>query len=140
MTLVLPTNKERQIMNTRNPLAAALVLAVAIPVLGAGPAQASGAEVRRTGSCTGRADVSIKAKHDDGRIELEAEVDSNRNGQVWRWSLRHNGDLSFVGRARTVAPSGSFQVERRALNAAGIDGFKFRATHAGQVCVVGVKL
>jgi len=130
-------------MNTRNPLAAALVLAVAIPALSAGPAQArSGDEVRRTGTCTGRAEVKIKAKHDDGRIELEAEVDSNRNGQVWRWSIRHNGDLSFVGRARTVAPSGSFTVERRALNAAGIDAFKFRARHraSGQVCVVGVKL
>ena len=129
-------------MNIRNPLAAALVLAVAIPVMSAGPAQASGDEVRRTGTCTVRAEVKIKAKHDDGLIEIEAEVDSNRNGQVWRWSIRHNGDLSFVGRARTVAPSGSFTVERRALNAAGIDAFKFRAKHraSGQVCVVGVKL
>ena len=129
-------------MNTRNPLAAALVLAVAIPALSAAPAQASGDEVRRTGSCTGSANVKIKAKHDDGRIELEAEVDSNRIGQVWRWSIRHNGDLAFVGRARTVAPSGSFEVERRALNAAGIDSFKFRAKHrpSGQVCVVRVNL
>jgi hypothetical protein len=86
--------------------------------------------------------VKIKAKHDDGRIELEAEVDSNRIGQVWRWSIRHNGDLAFAGRARTVAPSGSFEVERRALNAAGIDSFKFRAKHrpSGQVCVVRVSL
>ena len=129
-------------MNTRNPLAAALVLAVAIPALSAAPAQASGDEVRRTGSCTGNARVEMKAKHDDGRIELEAEVDSNRNGQVWRWSIRHNGDLSFVGRARTVAPSGSFEVERRAVNAAGIDAFRFRARHraSGQVCVVRVRL
>ena len=130
-------------MNTRNPLAAALVLAVAIPALAAGPAQArSGDEVRRTGSCTGRAEVTIKAKHDDGRIEIEAEVDSNRNGQVWRWSLRHNGDLSYRGKARTVAPSGSFSIERRPLNVAGVDSFKFRAKHraSGQVCVVRVKL
>ena len=129
-------------MNTRNPLAAALVLAVAIPVLSAAPAQASGDEVRRTGTCTGRAEVKIKAKHDDGRIELEAEVDSNRNGQVWRWSIRHNGDLSFVGRAVTRAPSGSFEVERRALNVSGLDAFKFRARHrpTGQVCVVRVNL
>jgi uncharacterized protein (DUF2147 family) len=129
-------------MNTRNPLAAALVLAVAIPALAAGPAQASSDEVRRTGSCTGSANVKIKAKHDDGRIDIEAEVDSNRNGQVWRWSLRHNGDLSYRGKARTVAPSGSFTIERRTLNAAGVDSFKFRAKHrpSGQVCVVRVKL
>jgi uncharacterized protein (DUF2147 family) len=130
-------------MNTRNPLAAALVLAVAIPALAAGPAQArSGDEVRATGSCTGSADVRIKAKHDDGRIEIEAEVDSNHNGQVWRWSLRHNGDLSYRGRARTVAPSGSFSIERRPLDVAGSDAFKFRAKHraSGQVCTVRVKL
>ena len=129
-------------MNTRNPLVAALVLAVAIPALSAGPAQASGGEVRRTGSCTGSAEVKIKAKHDDGRIELEAEVDSNRIGQVWRWSIRHNGTVSFRGRAITRAPSGSFEVERRALNVSGLDSFKFRARHrpTGQVCVVRVKL
>ena len=129
-------------MNTRNPLAAALVLAVAIPALSAAPAQASGDEVRRTGSCTGNARVEMKAKHDDGRIELEAEVDSNHNGQVWRWSIRHNGTVSFRGRAMTQAPSGSFEVERRALNVSGVDSFKFRARHrpTGQVCVVRVKL
>src|SRR4029453_8628967 len=99
-------------------------------------------EVRRSGSCTGSATVKIKAKHDDGRIELEAEVDSNRAGQRWRWVFRHNGYVSFTGRAITRAPSGSFEVERRAVNARGIDAFKFRAKHraSGQVCAVRVKL
>ena len=128
-------------MSNRNPLVAALVLAVAIPALASAPAQASD-EVRRSGSCTGSASVKIKAKHDDGRIELEAEVDSNRAGQRWRWVFRHNGYVSFTGRAITRAPSGSFEVERRAVNARGIDAFKFRAKHraSGQVCVVRVKL
>lgn len=129
-------------MNTRNPLAAALVLAVAIPVLSAAPAQASGDEVRRIGSCTGRAQVEIKAKHDDGRIELQAEVDTNRIGRTWRWVIWHNGYVSFRGRAVTRAPSGSFEVERRAVNVRGPDSFKFRARHrpTGQVCVVRVTL
>lgn len=129
-------------MNTRNPLAAALVLAVAIPALSAAPAQASGDEVRRIGSCTGSARVEIKAKHDDGRIELEAEVDTNRIGRTWRWVIRHNGFVSFRGRAVTRAPSGSFEVERSAVNVRGLDSFKFRARHrpTGQVCVVRVTL
>ena len=128
-------------MNIRSPLATALVLAVAVPTLIAGPAEASG-EVRRNGSCTGSASVKIKAQHDDGRIELEAEVDSNRNRQTWRWVFRHNGYVSFTGKAITRAPSGSFEVERRAVNAKGIDSFKFRAKHrrSGQVCVVRVNL
>jgi hypothetical protein len=118
-------------MSNRNPLVAALVLAVAIPALASAPAQASD-EVRRSGSCTGSASVKIKAKH----------VDSNRVGQRWRWVFRHNGYVSFTGRATTRAPSGSFEVERRAVNARGIDAFKFRAKHraSGQVCVVRVKL
>jgi hypothetical protein len=128
-------------MNIRSPLATALVLAVAVPTLVAWPAEASD-DVRRRGSCTGNASVKIKAQHDDGRIELEAEVDSNRVGQTWRWVLRHNGYVSFRGRAVTRAPSGSFEVERRAVNVSGIDAFKFRARHrpSGQVCVVRVNL
>lgn len=128
-------------MISRNPLVAALVLAMAIPALASAPAEASD-DVRRRGHCTGSASVKIKAKHDDGRIELEAEVDSNRAGQRWRWVFRHNGYVSFTGRAITRAPSGSFEVERRAVNARGVDAFRFRAKHraSGQVCIVRVKL
>jgi hypothetical protein len=128
-------------MINRNPLVAALVLAVAIPALASAPAEASD-DVRRSGYCTGSASVKIKAEHDDGRIELEAEVDSNRRGQTWRWGFRHNGYASFRGRAITRGSSGSFEVERRAVNARGLDWFKFRASHraSGQVCVVRVKL
>ena len=128
-------------MNIRSPLATALVVAVVVPALVAGPAEASD-EVRRHGYCTGSASVKIKAQHDDGRIDLEAEVDANRNRKTWHWVLRHNGYVSFRGRAITRAPSGSFTVERSALNASGLDRFKFRAKHrpSGQVCVVRVKL
>ena len=61
-------------------------------------------------------------------------MDSNHNGQVWRWSIRHNGTVSFRGRAITRAPSGSFEVERKPANKAGTDTFVFRAVHAGEVC------
>jgi hypothetical protein len=128
-------------MHFRRHLAPLLVLAVAVPALAA-PAVASDGEVRREGRCTGRAEVKMKAKHDDGRIELQAEVDTNRNGRTWRWVIRHNGYVSFSGRAVTRAPSGSFEVERRAINVRGLDSFKFRARHrpTGQVCVVRVTL
>ena len=49
--------------------------------------------------------------------------------------LRHNGSVSARGASRTTGRSGSFDVERRTVDAAGTDSFRFRATHDGAVCV-----
>jgi hypothetical protein len=65
------------------------------------------------GDCSARADWKLKAKPDDGRMEVEFEVDSNRNGQTWTWTLRSDGAVFASGRRTTQAPSGSFSVERR---------------------------
>ena len=90
----------------------------------------------RSGGCSGTAHWKLKAKPDDGRIEVEAEVDSNHSGQVWRWRLQHNGSLSAKGTATTSGRSGSFSVERRMANLAGPDHFALRAVRraTGQVC------
>ena len=125
---------------TRSTLAAlgtAATLGVAgLTVLATAPAQAGGDDYRviRTGSCSGSATWKLKAKADDGRIEVEFEVDSNRNGQVWQVGLRRDGTLFFCGQRTTVAPSGSFDVERRISNSAGDDVIVGRATHGSQVC------
>ncbi len=91
----------------------------------------------RTGSCSGTADWKLKAKHDNGRIELEWEVDSNRVGQTWRVRVRDNGVRVVATRATTGGASGSFSVERRVANGAGTDSFVARATDlsSGQTCV-----
>ena len=129
-------------MNLHSRLATAVVLAVALPTLAAGTAQAkSDADVVNRGSCTGSTNWKIKAKPDDGRIEVESEIDSNKNGQKWRWVLKHDGSVSARGTSTTRAPSGSFSVERRTVNGPGTDHFKFRATRAsGEVCVARVNL
>ena len=127
-------------MNIRSTAAIAALL-LTVPVLAAGPAQARGGDdVRRSGSCSASTDWKIKAKPDDGRIEVEAEIDSNRNGQTWRWTLRHEGNVAATGRSTTHAPSGSFSVERRTSNTAGADTFRFRAVHGGEVCLARVRL
>ena len=122
--------------------AAALLVATVLPVVGVGAAHASDDDVIRRGSCSGSTDWKIKAGPDDGRMEVEAEVDSNRVGQTWRWVLRHEGEVVARGRSTTTAPSGSFEVERRTNNAAGTDSFRFRATRAGgsEVCVARVRV
>ena len=100
------------------------------------PAVAGDREVIRRGNCSGSADWKLKASPENGRIEVEGEVDSNVNGQTWRWRILHNGDVSARGTATTHAPSGSFSVERRVVNAAGTDGIGWRARNVanGQVC------
>jgi hypothetical protein len=121
---------------------AALLIGATLPVLGAGAAQAAGGDVVRRGSCTGSTDWKMKAKPDNGRIEVESEIDSNRNGQTWTWTLKHDGDVAAHGRATTRGPSGSFEVGRRTGNSAGSDSFTFRAENAGsgEVCVARVSL
>jgi hypothetical protein len=122
--------------------AAAVLLIAALPALGAGAAHASGGggDVTHRGSCSGSTHWKIKAKPDNGRIEVESEIDSNHNGQTWRWVLKHDGSVAARGKATTKGPSGSFEVKRRTSNHAGRDSFRFRATHAGEVCVARVSL
>ena len=100
------------------------------------PAVAKDGDVRRSGSCSPSGTWKVKASPEDGRIEVEGEVDSNRNGQKWYWSIRHNGPIVAHGQRRTVAPSGSFEVRRVLANRAGTDTFVFTARRAGsqQVC------
>lgn len=119
-------------------LAALVVTATAVGA--AAPASANDDDVIRRGSCSGSTDWKIKASPENGRIEVESEIDSNRNGQTWRWRLVHNGDVSASGSATTRAPSGSFEVRRVVTNLAGTDTLRFRATHpgTGEVCVARV--
>ncbi len=115
---------------------AALALSTVVPLALAAPATAGDGEVIRRGSCSGSTDWKLKAKPDDGRLEVEGEVDSNRNGQNWRWRLVHNRSVSARGWATTRGPSGSFDVERRMVNLRGTDTIVFRARNprTGEVC------
>ena len=92
-------------------------------------------EKRVAGSCTGRATAKLKAKPDDGRLEVEFEVDQNRNGVRWSVRIRRNGTRVVRTSAVTRAPSGSFSVERKIGNPAGADRIAARAVSpSGQVC------
>lgn len=90
--------------------------------------------VERSGSCSDGTRWDLKVKTDDGRLEVEGEVDSNQNGQDWSWKFRHNGAVSARGTATTHGPSGSFSVERRMVNLKGTDKVVFLARHDGETC------
>jgi hypothetical protein len=101
-----------------------------------------GGEVIRRGSCSGRSEWKLKVKPDNGRLELQFEVDSNVNGQTWRVRIKQNGSRIFAGTRTTHAPSGSFEVTRRPNDAAGPDRFVARATNpsTGETCVGRVSI
>jgi hypothetical protein len=90
--------------------------------------------VRNTGSCTHGGTFKLKAKHDDARIEVEYEVDTNRVGQVWHVRLTDNGATIFRGTRTTKAPSGSFEINRHTANRSGSDSIRAHATFRAHTC------
>jgi hypothetical protein len=115
-------------------ITALLAIGVALPA--AAPAK-NNPGVIRTGVCSGLgASWKLKAKHDDGRVETEFEVDQNRNGRRWNVVIRRNGVVVFRGSRITRPPSGSFSVNRRIANAAGRDRIvaTARSVVGGGVC------
>jgi hypothetical protein len=118
---------------------AVLVAALGLTWSAAGVASAShggGSDVERRGGCSGQATWKLKVKPNDGRLQVEAEIDANRRGQVWTWRILHDGYLSYRGTKTTRGPSGSFSVERRLVDMAGSDtiGLRARSHASGQTC------
>jgi hypothetical protein len=103
-------------------------------------ALAKDGDVIRTGACSGSADWKLKVSPDDGRLEVEFEVDSNRVGQTWRVRIRDNDVLRYRALRTTLAPSGSFEARDRMPDMAGTDHIVARArnVNSGQVCVAKV--
>ncbi|HEU4701380.1 MAG TPA: hypothetical protein VFS37_02780 [Conexibacter sp.] len=96
---------------------------------------------RVAGSCTGSSTAKLKAKPDDGRLEVEFEVDQNRNGVTWQVRVRRDGVLVVRRGATTHAPSGSFSVEKKIANPAGSDRIAARATSpSGEVCTASLTI
>ena len=115
----------------------ALLMAVtATPILTAAPALAKGGSpaVEARGSCAGGGSWKLKAKHDDRRIEVEYEVDTNRPGQLWHVVLTDNAVRIFAGQRRTTAPSGSFTVSVRTPDRRGTDTIRAHATLGSRSC------
>lgn len=93
-------------------------------------------DVIRRGDCTVRSDWKLKLSPENGRIEVEFEVDQNRNGQKWFVKLKRNGSLFWRGARTTKAPSGSFEVRKLTRNGAGTEKIVAKARNArtGEVC------
>jgi hypothetical protein len=104
---------------------AAITFTLTAPLLAAGtPAFASGrgggGGVSTSGTCTNGGHFKLKAKHDDGRIEMEYQVDSNH--------------------VTTAGPSGSFEIRKVIANRPGLDTIHAHATFKNHTCGGTVKL
>ena len=117
-------------------IAFALVTAFVL-LVPAGIASAGQNDVIREGSCSDSSDWKLKVSPEDGRLEVEFEVDQNVTGDRWRVRIRHDGDLVFRGTRTTRGASGSFEVRIVEDNNAGVDNFRAKARNLStdEVCV-----
>ena len=113
----------------------ALPLAAAVALLVVPTTLAKDGDVQVRGSCSKASTSKLKLSDEDGRIEVELEVDQNRNGVLWTIVLRRGERVLARGTRRTRPPSGSFEFERVVSNLPGPDPINARATSpAGEVC------
>ena len=98
-------------------------------------ASAKDGDVLVRGTCTGPSSAKLKLSPEDGRIEVEFEVDQNRVGVRWQVVLRNGNRTICRGTAVTNAPSGSFERRRVTADRPGTDVVTARATSpSGDVC------
>jgi hypothetical protein len=113
-----------------------LALGVAVAIgTAALPASASSHDVVHKSSC-GSGVIKLKASHDDGRIETEVEVDTNRTGQTWTVRIFRNGNRVTKTTGVTQGRSGSFAVRRLLANGAGPDQVRATAKRGSKTCTV----
>jgi hypothetical protein len=122
-------------MRMRTSGAAACVLVAALALAAAPAAPAKGRDdVRVAGTCTGSSSSKLKLSEEDGRIEVEFEVDQKRVSVSWTVVLRQKGVVVLRATKVTRGPSGSFEARFRARNRAGADTFVATASRPGETC------
>jgi hypothetical protein len=124
-------------MRTTRIRATVATAAIAATVLTPTIANANQADTLRNGSCSIAADWKLKLSPENGRIEVEYQVDANDRGQRWRVSVFHDGRRVLRGVRTTRGLSGSFTIRDREPNRRGSDHFRARAVRLGdgQTCV-----
>jgi len=110
---------------------AATAMGAAVLATGAG---AKDGDVLVAGTCTGPSDAKLKLSEEDGRIEVEFEVDQNRNGVRWTVTLFRNGTPVARRVLVTRGPSGSFEARFVTVNRPGVDRLVAKAARAGERC------
>lgn len=122
----------------RTYLKTAIAAVGIIGLLATGPvALANEDDVIKEGSCSAGSDWKLKLSPENGKTEVEFEVDQNTVGDTWRVKIAQNGERIFRGKRVTKAPSGSFELRIVAANPPGTDSYRASATNlsTGETCV-----
>ena len=117
-------------MNSKLRLTAATLgttalVATPLAMLTASPANAADREFRYGG-----AQVEYDVEKDDGRFEVEVDIDDAKPGSRWTISLWHDGKPYYYA-TRTANRDGDVEVERNRPNTSGRDVFKLRIKKVG---------
>ena len=99
-------------------------------------AVAKDGDVLVRGTCTGSTTSKLKLSEENGRIEVEFEVDQNRNGVRWNVAIFRNGNR--VARMTKVTKGAEWLLRSPCIpfpDGAGKETIRARATRAsGAVC------
>ena len=114
----------------RTALVALVLALIAVQPVAARPAADD--EVRVSGVCGGRTAASLRAKADDGRLEVRFGVERASAGR-WTVVLVHERRVAWRGSRLVRRGSNSFEVRRSLRDLAGADAVVARAWGPGGV-------
>ena len=109
-------------------IGAAALLAAPVSMI-ATPAYADGPEKDREFRVAG-AEVDFSVEKDDGRFEVEVDIDDAKPGSKWRVILKHDG-RRFHKKVPRADGDGDIEIERNRSNTKGADTFKVRVKKVG---------
>ncbi|MBA2742146.1 MAG: hypothetical protein H0U46_09065 [Actinobacteria bacterium] len=121
-------------MNSATRFIVGIVLVGLLAVAATPVASAKRGDVLTVGSCTESATSKIKLSEENGRIEVEFEVDQNRTGVSWSVAIRHRGQVVRRLVRVTRGPSGSFEARVVVPNGPGADRIAATAIRRGETC------
>ena len=87
-------------MNSLTTSIATLTAATGVALLATPLASAKDGDILAAGVCTTGSTSKIKLSEENGRIEVEFEVDQNRNGVRWSVAIRQRGQVARPSRPR----------------------------------------
>lgn len=114
--------------NTRLHSSALVILCALLS--GIATVHAKGPRVVARGSCSGGIKTKLTASPENGRIELEYELDNAAPNQAWRIVLRQNGRVILRTTQRTNGV-GDLEARKLTTNANGNDAIRATASRAG---------
>ncbi|GHJ60593.1 hypothetical protein NOK12_31110 [Nocardioides sp. OK12] len=110
-------------------LGAAALLATPLALLG-GPAHADGPEQDRDFR-VGGAEVDFSVEKEDGRFEVEVEVEDAEPGSRWRVVLKHDGRKVHSRVHRADGDGDVADIDKDRPDTKGADAFKLRVKKIG---------